>query len=261
MNLEAALAEQGRAAGRPAPHRPLAQRPGRHGPAALDAPRDRRPRRGAPRLRARAGRPRRARRDRRPARHDPHPAGPAGPVRPPPAGLRRDGRARSRPPGRRARGGSTSRRSGRARWPAPATRSIARRRRASSGFDGVTANSLDAVSDRDFVVETLAAVALGMVHLSRLAEEITWWSNPRFGFVARRRRVLDRQLDDAEQEEPGSGRAGPWPRCPRHRGADRGPDHCSRACRWPTSATSRRASRRCSTRSPSTRRRSASWPA
>ena len=51
------------------------------------------------------------------------------------------------------------------------------------GFDGLTANSLDAVSDRDFVVETLAAVALGMVHLSRLAEEITWWSNPRFGFV------------------------------------------------------------------------------
>jgi argininosuccinate lyase len=51
------------------------------------------------------------------------------------------------------------------------------------GFDGVTANSLDAVGDRDFVVETLAAVALGMVHLSRLAEEVVWWSNPRFGFV------------------------------------------------------------------------------
>ncbi|MEK6719941.1 MAG: argininosuccinate lyase [Chloroflexota bacterium] len=51
------------------------------------------------------------------------------------------------------------------------------------GFDGVTANSLDAVSDRDFVVEALGAIALGMVHLSRLAEEITWWSNPRFGFV------------------------------------------------------------------------------
>ena len=51
------------------------------------------------------------------------------------------------------------------------------------GFEGVTANSLDAVGDRDFVVETLAAVALGMVHLSRLAEEIVWWSNPRFGFV------------------------------------------------------------------------------
>ncbi len=51
------------------------------------------------------------------------------------------------------------------------------------GFDGVTANSMDAVSDRDFVVEVLAAVALTMVHLSRFAEEITWWSNPRFGFV------------------------------------------------------------------------------
>ena len=51
------------------------------------------------------------------------------------------------------------------------------------GFDGVTANSLDAVSDRDFVAELLFVVALGMVHLSRLAEEITWWSNPRFGFV------------------------------------------------------------------------------
>src|SRR5207244_11029004 len=51
------------------------------------------------------------------------------------------------------------------------------------GFDGVTANSIDAVSDRDFVVEFLAAAALGMVHLSRLAEEVTWWSNPRFGFL------------------------------------------------------------------------------
>ena len=50
-------------------------------------------------------------------------------------------------------------------------------------FDGVSANSLDAVSDRDFVVETIGAIALGMVHLSRLAEEVTWWSNPRFGFV------------------------------------------------------------------------------
>ena len=93
------------------------------------------------------------------------------------------------------------------------------------GFDGVSANSLDAVSDRDFAVETMAAVALGMVHLSRLAEEITWWSNPRFGFI----RVADAfstgSLDDAEQEEPGSGRAGPWPRRPRHRGADRRAEH------------------------------------
>ncbi len=51
------------------------------------------------------------------------------------------------------------------------------------GFAAVSANSLDAVSDRDFVAELLFACALAMVHLSRLAEEITWWSNPRFGFV------------------------------------------------------------------------------
>jgi argininosuccinate lyase len=51
------------------------------------------------------------------------------------------------------------------------------------GFDHVSANSLDAVSDRDFVVEVVSAIALAMVHLSRLAEELTWWSNPRFGFV------------------------------------------------------------------------------
>src|SRR4029079_3365334 len=48
---------------------------------------------------------------------------------------------------------------------------------------GVTRNSLDAVADRDFVVEVLAARSLAMLHRSRLAEEITWWSSPRFGFV------------------------------------------------------------------------------
>ena len=51
------------------------------------------------------------------------------------------------------------------------------------GFDGVTRNSVDASGDRDFVVELLAAVALAMVHLSRLAEELVWWSSPSFGFV------------------------------------------------------------------------------
>ena len=50
-------------------------------------------------------------------------------------------------------------------------------------FNGVTANSIDAVGDRDFAVELLAATALCQVHLSRLSEEIIWWSNPRFGFV------------------------------------------------------------------------------
>ena len=69
------------------------------------------------------------------------------------------------------------------RSPARATRSTARRRPRSSASRASRANSLDAVSDRDFVVEVLAAAALAMVHLSRLAEEVTWWSNPRFGFV------------------------------------------------------------------------------
>ncbi|HET7027996.1 MAG TPA: argininosuccinate lyase [Candidatus Limnocylindrales bacterium] len=50
-------------------------------------------------------------------------------------------------------------------------------------FDGPTANSIDATSDRDFVVELLAAAALCGAHLSRLGEEIAWWSNPAFGFV------------------------------------------------------------------------------
>jgi argininosuccinate lyase len=51
------------------------------------------------------------------------------------------------------------------------------------GFDDVTRNSIDAVGDRDFVVELLAAAALAMTHLSRLAEELVWWSSPAFGYV------------------------------------------------------------------------------
>jgi argininosuccinate lyase len=51
------------------------------------------------------------------------------------------------------------------------------------GFDGLCTNSLDAVGDRDFAIEFEAAAALIMVHLSRLAEELVLWSNPRFGFV------------------------------------------------------------------------------
>ncbi len=51
------------------------------------------------------------------------------------------------------------------------------------GFAGVTRNSIDAVGDRDFVVEALAVAALAMVHASRLAEELVWWSNPQFGFL------------------------------------------------------------------------------
>jgi argininosuccinate lyase len=51
------------------------------------------------------------------------------------------------------------------------------------GFDRPMANSLDAVSDRDFVMETLAAAAITAVHLSRLAEEIVIWTSPLTGLV------------------------------------------------------------------------------
>ncbi len=51
------------------------------------------------------------------------------------------------------------------------------------GFDGVTQNSMDAVSDRDFVVEYLAAAAICGMHLSRLAEDLILWSSAEFGFV------------------------------------------------------------------------------
>jgi argininosuccinate lyase len=55
-------------------------------------------------------------------------------------------------------------------------------------FEGVCENSLDAVSDRDFLIEFVAAGALVMVHLSRMAEELVLWSSPAFGFI---------ELDDA----------------------------------------------------------------
>ncbi len=51
------------------------------------------------------------------------------------------------------------------------------------GFDRPTANSLDSVSDRDFVLETLAAATITAVHLSRLSEEIVLWVTPQFGFL------------------------------------------------------------------------------
>ncbi|MGO3926747.1 argininosuccinate lyase [Rhodopseudomonas pseudopalustris] len=51
------------------------------------------------------------------------------------------------------------------------------------GFDRPMANSLDAVSDRDFVLETLSAASITAVHLSRFAEEIVLWTSPLVGLV------------------------------------------------------------------------------
>jgi argininosuccinate lyase len=52
------------------------------------------------------------------------------------------------------------------------------------GFDAPYANSLDAVSDRDFTVEFMGAASLVMVHLSRLSEEVILWASEEFGFVS-----------------------------------------------------------------------------
>jgi argininosuccinate lyase len=61
---------------------------------------------------------------------------------------------------------------------------IDRRATASAlGFDRPMANSLDAVSDRDFALEALAAASICAVHLSRLAEEMVLWCTAQFGFI------------------------------------------------------------------------------
>jgi argininosuccinate lyase len=51
------------------------------------------------------------------------------------------------------------------------------------GFPRVTTNSLDAVSDRDFMIEIAAALSITMMHLSRLSEELILWSSQEFRFV------------------------------------------------------------------------------
>ncbi|MDH4098656.1 MAG: argininosuccinate lyase [Nitrospira sp.] len=51
------------------------------------------------------------------------------------------------------------------------------------GFPAVTANSMDAVSDRDFMIETASALSIVMMHLSRLSEELILWASQEFQFV------------------------------------------------------------------------------
>lgn len=51
------------------------------------------------------------------------------------------------------------------------------------GFSGISGNSIDAVSDRDFVIEFVSACAITMMHLSRFSEEMVWWSSSEFNFV------------------------------------------------------------------------------
>ena len=65
-------------------------------------------------------------------------------------------------------------------------------RRPTWASPAVFENSLDAVSDRDFVAETLFDLALLGVHLSRMAEEVILWASDEVGFVAPRRPVQHR---------------------------------------------------------------------
>ncbi|MBQ7581477.1 MAG: argininosuccinate lyase, partial [Lachnospiraceae bacterium] len=51
------------------------------------------------------------------------------------------------------------------------------------GFDGATANSMDSVSDRDYLIEFLGALSLIMMHLSRFCEEIILWNSNEYGFI------------------------------------------------------------------------------
>lgn len=52
------------------------------------------------------------------------------------------------------------------------------------GFAGITENSIDSVSDRDFIAEFLSCAAILMTHLSRFAEEIIYWNSTEFGWIA-----------------------------------------------------------------------------
>ena len=77
------------------------------------------------------------------------------------------------------------------------------------GFNDRFDNSLDAVSDRDFVAELLFDLALLGVHLSRIGEEIVLWSTAEFGFSNWHDAVVDGLVDAAAEEESGYRRAGP----------------------------------------------------
>ena len=134
-------------------------------------------------------------------------ARPARLPRPPPARLlldvpprraalrvraRRDGRAAAR---RRRAGGRQLRRPT-AAWSPP-----------SSASPASSPNSIDAVSNRDFVLDFLGAAATCATHLSRLGAEIVLWSSEEFGFAEVVGRVGVRLVDHAAEEEPRRGRA------------------------------------------------------
>ena len=82
----------------------------------------------------------------------------------------------------RGRGDRGRCRSAPARWPASTSTPTAQSVAAALGFAGVAPNSIDAVSNRDFVLDYLAAAATCATHLSRLGAELVLWSSEEFGF-------------------------------------------------------------------------------
>ena len=209
----------GHRAGRPgrgqAPHRPQPQRPGRHRPAPVRQARAGRGGRAGARPPAGPPRPGGRGRRRLPARLHPPPAGPAGAAGPPPAGPRLGARPATStgcadtirrldvsPLGAGALAGSS--------LPLDPAGTAA-----DLGFAGVFANSLDAVSDRDFVAEALFDLALLGVHLSRLGRGDHPLVDRRVRLPRPRRRLLHRLVDAPAEEEPRHRRA--------HPGQDRSP--------------------------------------
>ena len=183
---------------------------------------------------------------------------------------------------------STCRRSAPARWPARRSPLDPEGVAADLGFAAAFDNSLDAVSDRDFVAEALFDLALLGIHLSRLGEEVVLWSTEEFGFLKLADALLDRQLDAPAEEEPRHRRAGPGQVGSADRPPDRPaghaqgpaarlqprpaggqgaavrrarPGHAGAGGAWPACSRRRRSSSRPCRRRPTARRpRPPTWP-
>ena len=117
------------------------------------------------------------------------------------------------------------------------------------GFGGIAENSLDAVSNRDFVLDYLSAAATCATHLSQLGAEIVLWSSEEFGFCQVADALRLGIVADAPEEEPRRRRAAARQGSARGGPARRPCTACSTACRSPTTRTSRRTRSSCSTRS------------
>ena len=109
-------------------------------------------------------------------------------LRPPRPGARARAGPRRRPAAGLGPAGRRLAATARARWPARRCRWTRRRSRPNWASTAPAENSIDAVSDRDFVAEFLFVAALLGVHLSRIGEEVILWATPEFGWA---------RLDDA----------------------------------------------------------------